>query len=80
MSFLFTSHRRSASIGLAILRIVTGLVFVAHGYQKLLAMGTAGTAGAFTHMGAPLPGCLCRRQLDSGAPREIGNPIKPDCK
>jgi putative oxidoreductase len=43
-------------IGLGILRIVTGLVFAAHGYQKFFMMHIEGVTGFFTGLGVPLPG------------------------
>lgn len=43
----------STSIGLAALRIVLGVVFIAHGAQKF-AQGIPGTAQAFAGMGVPL--------------------------
>src|ERR1700730_17762830 len=49
---------RSMSIGLAVLRIATGAVFINHGYAKLFKFGFAGVAGAFTQMGVPLPGIM----------------------
>jgi putative oxidoreductase len=56
MSFLFSSNPRRADLGLTLLRVVVGVIFVLHGYQKLFVMGLGGVSGAFTHMGAPMAG------------------------
>lgn len=42
--------------GLAVLRIVTGIVFFVHGYQKLFQLHIQGVSTMFTHFGIPLPG------------------------
>lgn len=41
--------------GLTILRVVVGIVFLYHGYQKLFHLGFHGVAGMFAHTGIPLP-------------------------
>ncbi len=43
-------------LGLAVLRVVLGLLFLVHGYQKLFVMGMGGVTKLFTQIGAPLPG------------------------
>ncbi|MDA0563837.1 DoxX family protein [Streptomonospora sp. S1-112] len=36
-------------------RVAVGVVFIAHGWQKLTESGPAGTAAGFAQMGVPLP-------------------------
>lgn len=43
------------SLGLAVLRVIVGVVFVVHGYEKLFQTGIPGVSGFFTQIGAPLP-------------------------
>lgn len=46
---------RRIDLALAIIRVVVGAIFIAHGGQKLFVYGLDGVTGAFTQMGAPLP-------------------------
>jgi putative oxidoreductase len=41
--------------GIALLRIVVGIVFVMHGQQKLFEMGVGGVGGIFASLGVPAP-------------------------
>ena len=46
---------RQQDYGLLILRIIIGVVFLAHGYLKLFGMGIGGVTGFFGHLGIPAP-------------------------
>jgi len=46
------------SLGLAVLRIATGAVFIDHGYQKMFKMGIGGVTGFFTQIGVPMPSVM----------------------
>lgn len=49
------ARARNVDLALAILRIVVGIVFIAHGAQKLFTFGIPGTIAAFGGMGVPIP-------------------------
>ena len=56
MSVLSLPSTRQTNIALAILRTVVGIVFIAHGGQKLFQFGFDGVSAAFAQMGIPLAG------------------------
>ena len=50
-----TFGAKSQACGLTVLRVVIGIVFLVHGYQKLFKMGFHGVEGMMGHMGIPFP-------------------------
>jgi putative oxidoreductase len=55
---LLTASPAQQQLGIAIVRIIVGIVFTVHGAQKLFVYGLAGVAGAFAKMGIPMPGLM----------------------
>jgi len=47
--------RTNVDLGLILVRLALGTVFVMHGWQKLSVMGLAGVAGFLTTLGIPVP-------------------------
>lgn len=53
----FASHSSGRyHLGLAILRVTTGIIFAAHGAQKFFSIGVDGISAGFAQMGIPLAG------------------------
>lgn len=48
----------TAAWGIALLRVVTGIIFLMHGQQKLFEFGIGGVSGMMTGLGVPAPGLM----------------------
>jgi putative oxidoreductase len=53
-----TGSAAQAQTAIGILRIVSGVIFMAHGYQKFFSMGIPGVTGFFEQLGIPLAGIM----------------------
>src|SRR5688572_16249862 len=51
--FSTTPSQRQLGLGLLVLRLALGLVFIVHGGQKLFVIGLSGSAGMLANMGVP---------------------------
>ena len=54
MALIRIATPRQMQLGLTILRVITGIIFAAHGGQKLFFYGISGVTAAFTGMGVPM--------------------------
>ena len=55
MSLLGPASPRQLSLGIALVRIMTGIIFLAHGYMKFFIVGIDGAVNMFAQMGVPAP-------------------------
>ena len=55
MNGITTAAPQRLVLGLTILRVIVGIIFIAHGAQKLFVFGLGGVTQGFTQFGVPLP-------------------------
>ncbi len=76
-----TARDSRAGQAMAVLRVVVGIVFIAHGWQKFFGMGLAGTTGFFTQLGVPFPAlaapAIATLELAGGAAVVLGLFTRP---
>jgi putative oxidoreductase len=58
MNRLLAPTPARVDLALLFLRVVTGLVFLMHGWQKVFEYGLAGVSQGFGQMGVPMPGVM----------------------
>jgi putative oxidoreductase len=50
------SGKKASDIALLAVRVIMGIIFIAHGYQKLFQFGISGVSQFLSGLGFPLPG------------------------
>ena len=58
MSLFSSASARQVNVALTVLRAITGIIFIAHGGQKLFVFGFEGVSGSFAQMGVPMAGVI----------------------
>jgi putative oxidoreductase len=53
MALLGPATPRQLALGIALVRIITGIIFIAHGYVKFFVMGIPAATGFFNQVGVP---------------------------